>query len=536
MLILAGFVVFQSIKPEGTHTTLAAAPGVNYAIPALLISSPEPRRPGMHLLTLLLLLPALGALLIALLPGQQLRLIRTVALTAAAATLCFSWGLLSVFETGTAALQFFEETPWNPRLGTSYALGVDGISFPMVLLATLLTFIAVLASANIRDRAKWYFVLVLLLETAMLGVFMARDWTLFYLLWELTLIPLFFLIGGWGGRRRHQAALNFVLYTMGGSVFMLISLLVLFDNIPAHSFSMDTMTSGARLLPAHTQVMIFLGFLVGFGVKMPIFPIHGWLPLAHVEAPSPISILLSGILLKMGSYGLIRAATMLPEAIVALQPLLAGLALFSLIYGGLLAWRQTDLKAMIAYSSVSHMGIVLLGIAALNIAGLTGALMQMVAHGLVAGALFLLIGLLYERTHTRDVNDYSSLMQVTPRFAFFTSLALLAGMAVPGTAGFIAELHAIIGGFEAWGWMILLISVGMMVTAAYSVRTIGRLFTGPVHSRMRDVQDLQPVELTAAGVLATAIILLGIAPRPALELMATSISQLSAALTGIPGG
>jgi NADH-quinone oxidoreductase subunit M len=206
MLILAGFVVFQCIKPEGTHTTLAAAPGVNYAIPALLISSPEPRRPGMHLLTLLLLLPALGALLIALLPGQQLRLIRTVALTAAAATLCFSWGLLSVFETGTAALQFFEETPWNPRLGTSYALGVDGISFPMVLLATLLTFIAVLASANIRDRAKWYFVLVLLLETAMLGVFMARDWTLFYLLWELTLIPLFFLIGGWAAgaaTRRH---------------------------------------------------------------------------------------------------------------------------------------------------------------------------------------------------------------------------------------------------------------------------------------------------------------------------------------------
>jgi NADH-quinone oxidoreductase subunit M len=489
----------------------------------------------MHLLTSLLLLPAFGAIVVALLPAQRTHTIRTVALCAAAATLCYSWGLLWIFDSSAATLQFVEESPWNPRLGTSFSLGVDGISFPLVLLATLLTFIAILASASIRDRPKWYFMLVLLLETAMLGVFMAQDWTLFYLLWELTLIPLFFLIGGWGGRRRHQAALNFVLYTMGGSVFMLISLLVLFDLTPEHSFAMDSMASGARSLPVQTQVMLFIGFLLGFGVKMPVFPLHGWLPLAHVEAPSPISILLSGILLKMGSYGLIRAATLLPDAILALQPLLAGLALFSLIYGGMLAWRQTDLKAMIAYSSISHMGIVLLGIAALNIAGLTGALLQMLAHGLVAGALFLLIGLLYERTHTRNVNDYSSLMQVTPRFAFFTSLALLAGMAIPGTAGFIAELHAIIGTYETWGWVVLLVSVGMLITAAYSIRTIGRLFTGPVHSRMRDIQDLRPLELTAAGVLATGIVLLGIVPRPALDLMAASIAQLSGFISGIPG-
>jgi NADH-quinone oxidoreductase subunit M len=487
----------------------------------------------MPLLTLLLLLPAIGAALISVLPGQRVRVIHAIALSAAAAAMLMSWGLLSMFDPGMAGLQFVEEVPWNPRLGTSYALGLDGFSLPMVLLATLLCFITLLASRSIRERAKWYFVLVLALESAMLGVFMAQDWTLFYLLWELTLIPLFFLIDRWGGRRRHQAALNFVLYTMGGSVFMLISLLVLFDVTPAHSFAMASMGDGARTLPEHTQVLIFFGFLIGFGVKMSIFPIHGWLPLAHVEAPSPISILLSGVLLKMGSYGLIRAATMLPEAIAALQPLLAGLALFSLIYGGLLAWRQSDLKAMIAYSSVSHMGIVLLGIAAFNIAGLTGAVMQMVAHGLVAGALFLLIGLLYERTHTRDVNDYSSLMQVTPRFAFFTSLALLAGMGVPGTAGFIAELHAIIGGFERWGWLMLLVSVGMLISAAYSVRTIGRLFTGPVRPRMRDVLDLRAMEMTAAGVLAIGIVLLGVAPRPALQLMSASIKQLSANFAGL---
>ena len=487
----------------------------------------------MPLLTMLLLLPAIGAVLISLLPGQQVRLIRTVALSAAAAAMLLSWGLLSQFDTGMAGLQFFEEVPWNPRLGTSYALGLDGFSLPMVLLATLLCFITVLASGSIRERMKWYFALVLLLESAMLGVFMAQDWTLFYLLWELTLIPLFFLIDRWGGKRRHQAALNFVLYTMGGSVFMLISLLVLFDVTPGHSFAMSTMGEGARALTEHTQVLIFFGFLIGFGVKMSMFPMHGWLPLAHVEAPSPVSILLSGVLLKMGSYGLIRAATMLPDAIVALQPLLAGLALFSLIYGGLLAWRQSDLKAMIAYSSVSHMGIVLLGIAAFNVAGLTGAVMQMVAHGLVAGALFLLIGLLYERTHTRDVNDYSSLMQVTPRFAFFTSLALLAGMSIPGTAGFIAELHAIIGGFQRWGWIILVVSAGMLITAAYSVRTIGRLFTGPVRPRMRDVLDLRSVEMTAAGVLAIGIIALGVTPAPALQLMSASIRQLSSMVTGL---
>jgi NADH-quinone oxidoreductase subunit M len=251
-----------------------------------------------------------------------------------------------------------------------------------------------------------------------------------------------------------------------------------------------------------------------------------------VEAPSPVSILLSGILLKMGSYGLIRAATMLPDAVMALQNVLAGIALFSLIYGGLLAWRQTDLKAMIAYSSISHMGIVLLGIAALNSAGLTGAVMQMVAHGLVAGALFLLIGLLYERTRTRDINHYSSLIQVTPRFAFFTTLALVAGMGIPGTAGFIAELHAIIGGYERWGWLVLWVSVGMLISAAYAVRTMGRLFTGPVRPDMRDIQDLRPMEMAAAGVLSIGIVYIGIAPGSLLALMSASVAQFSLMFAG----
>ena len=355
----------------------------------------------MHSLTLLLLLPVLGAAIIAVLPGRSQNLIRKTALAISTITLIYAFSFLLVFDASSSALQFSKIIPWNTRLGTSFALGIDGISFAMILLATLLSFIAILTSHIIQERVKGYYLLMLLLESAMLGVFMAQDWSLFYVFWELTLIPLFFLIDRWGGKRRSIASLNFVLYTMGGSVFMLLSLLVLFDATPGHSFAMDDILVGARTLPEHTQILIFLGFLIGFGVKMPIFPIHGWLPLAHVEAPSPVSILLSGILLKMGAYGLIRAAYVLPEAVLSLQTVLMVLALFSLIYGGLLAWRQSDLKGMIAYSSVSHMGVVLLGFAALNITGLTGALMQMVAHGLVAGALFLLIGLLYERTHTR---------------------------------------------------------------------------------------------------------------------------------------
>ncbi|MET0104324.1 MAG: NADH-quinone oxidoreductase subunit M [Sedimenticola sp.] len=483
----------------------------------------------MPLLTLLLLLPLAGAVVIALLPGDLSRFIRRIAIFQSAITLVLAWGLISVFDPSVAGLQLYEHYDWNPRLGTAFSLGIDGFSFPMVLLATLLCFIAILASSSIKKQVKGYYLLVLVLESAMMGVFMAQDWALFYMFWELTLIPLFFLIDRWGGQNRSTASLNFVLYTMTGSAFMLVSLLVLFDTVPGHSFSMASFSEGAKGLDEHKQILIFLGFLIGFGVKMPIFPMHGWLPLAHVEAPSPISILLSGILLKMGSYGLIRAAEMLPSAVIALQTTLATLALVSLIYGGLLAWRQRDLKKMIAYSSVSHMGVVLLGIASLTVAGLTGAVYQMVAHGLVAGATFLLIGLLYERTHTRDVTHYSSLVRVTPRFAFFTVLAFVAAVGLPGTASFIAELHTLVGGYERWGWVVVLLTIGVLVSAAYSVRTVGRLFTGPVRPEMEKIRDLGPGEMLTAGVLTFGILLLGIFPAPALELMTASVNHLSSA-------
>ncbi len=481
-------------------------------------------------LTVLLLIPLLGALVIALLPPVRKRLIRGVAEAAASAALLFSWALILGFDFREPGMQYVESMTWNPRLGTSYALGVDGVSLPLVMLATLLALVAILASKAVGERVKGYYLLLLVLESAMLGVFTARDWALFYVFWELTLIPLFFLIDRWGGPKRQTASLNFVLYTMGGSVFMLIALLVLFDSVPGHSFAMESMLAGARALPTETQVLIFLGLLLGFGVKMPIFPLHGWLPLAHVEAPSPVSILLSGILLKMGAYGLLRAVELLPQAAFALQGLLVAIALIGLIYGGVLAWRQTDLKAMIAYSSVSHMGVVLVGIAALNQAGLTGAVMQMLAHGLVAGSLFLLIGLLYQRTHTREIGHYSSLVRVTPRFAFFTVLAFVGAVGMPGTAGFVAELHTIIGGFERWGWLMLVLSLGMLIGAGYAIRTVGRLFTGPVRPAMRLVPDLRRSELIAAAVLGSGIVLIGIFPAPVLELSAATVAHLSQGL------
>ncbi len=486
-------------------------------------------------LLVLLLMPLVGAFIIALLPtkyckssvNNSVSVIRAIAITTATVVMLYAFYLLfwgDVTPTEKGLWQTYSHA-WNTRMGTSFSLGVDGFSYPMVLLTTLLVWVAILASKSINHHPKGYYLLILVLSTAIMGVFMARDWALFYVFWEATLIPLFFLIDRWGGAGRQTAALNFVLYTMGGSVFMLLSLLVLFDATGGKSFSFEAIAEGAKHLDNTEQVLIFLGLLVGFGVKMPIFPLHGWLPVAHVEAPSPVSILLSGILLKMGAYGLIRACEMLPSAAISLQNLLLVLALIAITYGALLAWRQSDLKKMIAYSSVAHMGVVLLGISTLNATGMTGAVYQMVAHGLVAGASFMLIGLLYERTHTKNINDYGSLMGVTPRFAFFIIIAFIAGVGLPGTAGFVAELHVMMGGFQHWGWVMIILSFGVLVSAAYSVRTIKRLFTGPAKDSMKEINDLRNTEVLAASVLTLGVVGFGLYPFPIIDLITPAVNN-----------
>jgi NADH-quinone oxidoreductase subunit M len=444
--------------------------------------------------------------------------------------LAYAWWLYAAFDPAEAGMQFAETHAWHSRLGSSFSLGVDGFSLPLILLATLLMVVAVIASSGVKSGARMYFTLLLVLETAMFGVFMARDWTLFYVFWELTLIPLFFLIdrlGGTNRQRRQKAALNFVIYTMGGSVFMLISLLLLYDAVPTHSFDMAAMADAARSLPISQQVWIFAGLFIGFGVKMAVFPLHGWVPLVYAEAPAAVPLISSGILLKMGGYGLLRATETLPGAAWALQGWLAALAFFTIIYAGVLAWRQRDLIVMLAYASISHMGVVLLGLAALNSAGLTGAVMQMVAHGLGAGALFLLVGLLHARTHTRDIGDYSSLVRSMPRFAFFMVLALTGTVGMPGTAGFIAELHAMVGGFARWGGWMVLLSLSLLISAAYALRTAGRLFTGPVGGVMQSVPDLGRAEMAAAGLLSGGILLIGFYPAPALQLIGPSVARLA---------
>ncbi|MCC8996707.1 MAG: NADH-quinone oxidoreductase subunit M [Nitrosomonas sp.] len=482
----------------------------------------------MGMLSTLLLTPVLGILILALIPSKNTKQIRFTANLIAILVFLLSFWLVLNYDQSDGQIQFYESFIFNPKLNTALALGVDGLSLPMVVLASLLTVIALLASFNITRNIKSYYVSILLLELGMLGVFLSQDWSLFYVFWELTLAPLFFLIDRWGGTRRHMASLNFVLYTMGGSIFMLISLLAISQYMPPHGGTlMSAMTVAAQSMPRDEQVWVLIGFLIGFGVKMPIFPLHGWLPLAHVEAPSPVSILLSGILLKMGAYGMIRVIVMLPEATQMLQTLLITLALIGMIYGGVLAWRQTDMKAMVAYSSVSHMGIILLDIATMNKTGLIGAVLQMTAHGLVAGAMFLLVGLLYERTHTRNILDYSSLVRVMPRFALFMTITLFAAMGLPGTVGFIAELHAIVGGFQQWGNLMILLGVSIMIGTAYAMRTIGMLFTGPVKPQMRNIEDLKLYELIAASFLVVLIVLFGFWPAPLIDLSMATMNQMN---------
>ena len=484
----------------------------------------------MNILSTLLWTPAFGALLLAFISYKNIRLIRSIAYLSTIFAFLLSCKLLLDFDSSNVDLQFFEYQPLNPKMGSSYALGVDGLSLPMVVLATLLTCISLIASYTINERVKGYHICLLMLEFGMLGVFLAQDWAVFYIFWEVTLIPLFFLIDRWGGKRRHAASLNFVLYTMGGSIFMLISLIAAYEYVPEQVSLMQAMTAVSENMPKDEQVWVLLGFLIGFGVKMPIFPLHGWLPLAHVEAPSPVSILLSGVLLKMGAYGLIRAVVMLPLAAQTLQPLLIFLALFGMIYGGLLAWRQSDLKAMVAYSSVSHLGIVLLGIACLNQTGLTGAVLQMTAHGLIAGALFLLVGLLYERTHTRDIQDYSALIKVMPRFTFLTTIVLLAAMGLPGSVGFIAEFYALLGGFEKWGALMVFFSLSILISAAYSMRTIGLLFTGTTKPAMEKIVDLNTHELVAAGILVFSIVFFGLLPASMIDLSLATVTKMNNAI------
>ena len=484
----------------------------------------------MGILSLILWLPLLGGLLLLAIPAQHLRAIRALALAATAAPFVLAWGLLSSFDRTSAALQFSERMPWVPELGMSYALGLDGLSFPMVLLTTLMSLVAVVASFNVRNQVKGYFGWMLFLETAMLGVFLVQDWFLFYMFYEITLIPMFFLIGVWGGVGRARASMSFFIYTLAGSVLMLLGIIAVYLNNPAHNFDMQTLAQAHVGWSAEFKVMVFGAFLIGLGVKIPAVPLHGWLPLAHVEAPIPVSVLLSAVLLKMGAYGLLRVTNMLPEGLDAFATLLFVLGLINIVYGALMAWRQTDLKAMVAFSSISHMGFVLIGVSAQSVTGFSGVVLQMFTHGVIVGALFLLVGMLYERAQTREIGDFSGLSRRLPIFSAVMSLTLLASMGLPGLAGFISEFHVLVAAFDRWGLWVVIALVGVLITAAYTLRTIGSMFMGEFNPRWSKLADMGTREALMLAPLLLLMIGLGIFPGAVLNIVTSTLGQVILAL------
>ncbi len=485
----------------------------------------------MRILTAITWLPIVGVAVIMLLPRGQARLAKAVALAAAGGSLVLSWGLLISFDRSSSEPQFTERTTWIPELGMTYSLGVDGLSFPMILLTTLLSVVALIASLKVDRNIKAYFAWMLLLEFAILGVFVARDWFLFYVFWEIALVPMFFLIGIWGGPKKERATLTFFLYTLGGSIFMLLGIFAVYLATDPHTFDMAAIEAASGEWTRGFQIAPFLAFFVGFAVKIPVFPLHGWLPLAHVQAPTPVSIMLSGVLLKLGAYGILRVADALPLGLQAFLPWLFALALINILYGAFLAFRQTDLKAIVAFSSISHMGFVLLGIAALNVTGVSGAVFMMLAHGIITGGLFLLVGIIYERTHTMDIGQLSGLSGQVPVYAGITVLALLASMGLPGLAQFVGEFQTLIGAFERWGLFVLFASLGILVTATFTLRVIAGMFTGELDERWKGVHDLGGRELAAAVPLALLTVVLGIFPSFALGLTDATVRAMTA-ITG----
>jgi NADH-quinone oxidoreductase subunit M len=462
------------------------------------------------------------------LPEANRARLRASALIAAAVPLVLSVALLARFDWTTAAPQFAESHTWIPELGMTYTLAVDGLSLPLILLTTLLVFVALLSTLHIARNPKAFFIWVLLLEFSCLGVFVARDWFLLYVFWEIALVPMFFLIGLWGGPEKERATMTYFLYTLGGSIFMLIGIFAIYLAADPHTFDMDALIDASDGWTAGFQVVPFLALLAGFAVKIPIFPLHGWLPLAHVQAPAPVSIILSGVMLKLGGYGLLRSTEILPEGVRELAPLLFLLALVNILYGAFLAFRQNDLKAVVAFSSISHMGFVVLGIAALNRTGFSGAIFMMVAHGIVTGGLFLLSGVLYERTHTLALDQIAGVGSRMPMFKGLLTLTLLASMGLPGLIQFPGEVQVLVGAFQDFGLPVLFAAAGILITATFTLRVLGSVLADDTESKWADMSDVRGAELTATLPLVAFAVILGLAPGLALDLSDTTVDSLIA--------
>jgi NADH-quinone oxidoreductase subunit M len=481
------------------------------------------------MLSLITWAPLAGAVVVLLLPKDNLKAIRAVGLAAAGVSLAASLALIPRFSLGTPAMQFVEKAAWIPSLNVSYFLGVDGLSFPLILLTTLMTVIALIASLGIEERVKEYFFWFLLLEVGMLGVFAALDLVLFYVFWELTLVPMYFLIGVWGGPKKEFAAIKFFLYTLTGSVFMLLGILALYFKSAPHTFDMTVLMSPGTqaLFDPRFQILVFLGLYFGMAIKIPAFPFHTWLPLAHVEAPTPVSVVLAAVLLKMGVYGLLRIAYgIVPLGFRWFLPALVVIAVINIVYGALCAMAQTDMKKMVAYSSINHMGYCLLGIVGLSATGFGGAVFQMVNHGVIAGALFLLVGVIYDRAHTRDLSAFGGLAVRVPVYAAVMSLTCFASMGLPGLSGFISELMCFLGAFSAWKIPTAVSVLGLIATAAFFLRMLQKVFLGPLNPKWAELPDLTLREKLSLAPLVVLMVWFGVDPKWPLDLMNATVVHL----------
>lgn len=487
-------------------------------------------------LSIIVFLPLIGAIVIALLPGATPRQVKRTAALFTSVVFILSVALFFMFDRSLSGPQFVEQASWIPALNVQYYLGVDGLSLPMLILTAMLGLIAVLVSWKIDLRAREYFAWLLILETGILGVFCSLDLILFFLFWEVELIPMYLLISIWGSGRKEYSAMKFVLYTLVGSALMLAGILILYSQ--AGTFDM-TVLAGMGLEAALGSLMataIFFLLFIGYAVKLPIFPLHTWLPDAHTDAPTAVSVILAGILIKMGGYGMIRVCVgIFPETAKDYAPLLVALAVVGIIYGAALTLRQTDLKRLIAYSSISHMGFVLLGIFALSQVSMTGAILQMFSHGIITGLLFALAGLIYDKTHERSIPLLGGLARQMPIILVVFSVAGLAALGLPSTSGFAAEFLVFLGSFNSEvvpGIQIYTVIgiLGVVLGAGYILWMLQRVFYGTPKAQYDGVPDANRLEKVYIFSMVAVIMLIGIYPAILTDIMKMGVLPVLAPL------
>jgi NADH-quinone oxidoreductase subunit M len=482
---------------------------------------------GIPILTVVVFFPLAGMLVVLCLPASRGRVIKLAANIFTGLEFAATLLLISRFDAASGEMQFVERMPWIKAIGAQYLLGIDGISLLLVLLTSLLTFVAALSSwGAVKTRLKEYYVFMLLLETGMIGVFLALDLVLFYVFWEVVLVPMYFLIGIWGGERRLYAAIKFFLYTLFGSVAMLVGILVLRGQ--HQTFDWTAMVAAGAIIPAALQGWIFLAFFLGFAIKVPMFPFHTWLPDAHVEAPTAGSVILAGVLLKMGSYGFLRfSLPLLPAAARRYAPAMAALALVSIVYGALVSLMQKDMKKLIAYSSVSHMGFVMLGLFALTPMAVKGAVLQMVNHGLSTGALFLVVGVLYERRHTRLIAEFGGLASRLPVYAAVFLIMALSSIGLPGLNGFVGEFMILMGTFPvSWLWTAIA-ATGIILGAGYMLWLYQRVMFGPLSNPANEsLKDLTLREFATFLPLLILVFWIGVFPKPFLAVLDKPVEKI----------